>query len=87
MDAIGTFTFYQLLQIGQGAGLAGSEPEVVQAVLGDAALMHEYFDNFVLVLETLADRAEDERRNSIGMLRFCRVSDVPTLFEGAADGE
>jgi hypothetical protein len=28
-----------------------------------------------------ADRAEDERRNSIGMMRFCRVSDVPALFE------
>jgi hypothetical protein len=56
VGAMGMFTFYQLLHIGQGAGLQGSEAEVVQAVLGDAALMHEYFDNFVLVLETLADR-------------------------------
>ena len=34
-----------------------------------------------------ADRAEDERHNSIGMIRFCRVDDVAALFEGIEDQE
>jgi hypothetical protein len=54
VGAIPVYTFYQLLQIGQNAGLSGSEPEIVQAVMGSDALMRDYFDNFVVVLQTLA---------------------------------
>jgi hypothetical protein len=55
VGAMPVFTFYQLLQIGQGAGVTGaSEAEIVQQVLADPTLMHTYFDNFVFVLETLA---------------------------------
>ncbi|WP_437960420.1 hypothetical protein WME76_12785 [Sorangium sp. So ce119] len=54
LGAMPVFTFYQLLQIGQRAGVAGSEPDVVQKVLGDRDRMREYFDNFVLVLRTSA---------------------------------
>jgi hypothetical protein len=55
VGALPVYTFYQLLQIGQGEGLTGSEPEVVQAVLASQPLMRTYFDNFILVLQTVAD--------------------------------
>jgi hypothetical protein len=54
VGAIPVYTFYQLLQLGQNSGLAGSEPEVVQAVMASDTLMRDYFDNFVIVLQALA---------------------------------
>jgi hypothetical protein len=55
VGAVPVFTFYQLLQIGQNAGVTGaSEAEIVRQVLADPDLMRTYFDNFVFVLETLA---------------------------------
>ncbi|HOU93183.1 MAG TPA: hypothetical protein PLU22_19155, partial [Polyangiaceae bacterium] len=52
--AIPVYTFYELLQRGQQAGLTGTEPEVVQAVLQDPGLMRAYFDDFVFLVETVA---------------------------------
>ncbi|WP_437737416.1 hypothetical protein [Sorangium sp. So ce1335] len=54
LGAMPVFTFYQLLQIGQRAGIAGSEPEVVREVLEDRDRMREYFESFVFVLQTSA---------------------------------
>lgn len=54
LGAIPVFTFYELLQIGQGSGLSGAEADVVKSVLADPALMKQYFDNFVFVLQTAA---------------------------------
>jgi hypothetical protein len=53
LDAIPVYTFYQLLQLGQSAGMFGSEPEIVQRALQDPAIMRKYFDNFVFLLQTL----------------------------------
>lgn len=54
LGAIPVFTFYELLQLGQQSGLSGAEPDVVKSVLGDPALMKQYFDNFVFLLQTAA---------------------------------
>lgn len=55
VGAMPVFTFYQLLILGQDAGVTGdTEAEIVRQVLADPALMRTYFDNFVFVLETLA---------------------------------
>jgi hypothetical protein len=55
VGAMPVFTFYQLLQLGQDAGVTGdTEAAIVQQVLADPDLMRTYFDNFVFVLETLA---------------------------------
>lgn len=49
--AIPVYTFYQLLQIGQYAGLTGShEADIVKKVLQNASLMHKYFTNFIKLL-------------------------------------
>ncbi len=53
LGAIPVFTFYELLQLGQDSGLSGAEPDVVKSVLGDPALMKQYFDNFVFLLQTV----------------------------------
>ncbi len=52
LGAIPVYTFYELLQLGQQGGHSGTEPEVVKATLADPALMKQYFDNFVFLLET-----------------------------------
>jgi MYXO-CTERM domain-containing protein len=52
IGAVPVYTFYELLQIGQQSGLSGSEPEVVQAVLAEPALMKRTFEEFVFLLET-----------------------------------
>ncbi|WP_437878447.1 hypothetical protein [Sorangium sp. So ce513] len=54
LGAMPVFTFYQLLQIGQRAGVTGSEPEVVRKVLQDRERMREYFEGFVFLLQTSA---------------------------------
>ena len=54
VGAIPVYTFYQLLHIGRNAGLTGSEPEIVRAVMGDGPHMRAYFDNFVIVLQAAA---------------------------------
>jgi MYXO-CTERM domain-containing protein len=54
LGAIPVYTFYELLQLGQDSGLSGTEPDVVKSVLGDPALMKQYFDNFVFLLQTAA---------------------------------
>ncbi|WP_437683435.1 hypothetical protein [Sorangium sp. So ce131] len=54
VGAMPVFTFYQLLQIGQRAGITGTEPEVVRRVLQDRSLMRAYFDSFIFVLQTAA---------------------------------
>ncbi|WP_437681767.1 hypothetical protein [Sorangium sp. So ce131] len=54
VGAIPVFTFYQLLQIGQRADIDGSEPEIVQKVLQNKGLMHEYFESFIFLLQTSA---------------------------------
>jgi MYXO-CTERM domain-containing protein len=52
LQAVPVFTCYLLLQLGQARGLTGSEPEVVQKVLQSPALMKEYFEKFVFLLQT-----------------------------------
>ncbi|MFH1434429.1 MAG: hypothetical protein ABIJ56_01815, partial [Pseudomonadota bacterium] len=54
VGAIPVYTFYQILHIGRNAGLTGSEPEIVRAVMEDGSLMRAYFDNFVIVLQAAA---------------------------------
>ncbi len=54
LGAVPVYTFYELLQRGQPAGLTGAEPEVVRAVLQDPDLMRAYFDDFVFLVETVA---------------------------------
>jgi hypothetical protein len=51
MDAIPVFTFYQLLDLGRGAGYSGSEAEVVQQAIADPGVMNTYFEHFVWLLE------------------------------------
>jgi hypothetical protein len=49
--ALPVYTFYQLLKIGQHAGLTGShEADIVKKVLQNASLMHQYFDNLIKLL-------------------------------------
>lgn len=59
--ALPVYTFYQLLKIGQHAGLTGShEADIVKKVLQNASLMHKYFDNFIQLLlytKTITSRA------------------------------
>jgi hypothetical protein len=57
IDAIPVLTFYQLLDLGRAADYEGTEAEVVQQALTDAAVMRSYFDHFVWLLE-LADQYE-----------------------------
>ena len=54
LGAVPVFTFYELLEIGQQAGLTGEESDVVQQVLASPSLMSSYFDHFVVVLKALA---------------------------------
>ncbi len=54
LGAVPVYTFYELLQRGQQAGMTGTEPEVVQAVLQEPALMRAYFDDFVFLVETVS---------------------------------
>ncbi len=51
MDAAPVLTFYQLLHLGQDAGYSGSEPEIVADALDDSAVMHQYFEHFIWLLE------------------------------------
>ena len=51
MDAIPVLTFYQLLDLGIEAGYSGSEIEIVEQAIGDGAVMHSYFDNFIWLLQ------------------------------------
>jgi hypothetical protein len=55
LGAVPVFTFYELLEIGQQAGLTGAESDVVQQVLASPSLMSSYFDHFVFVLQSLAN--------------------------------
>ncbi len=54
LGAIPVYTFYELLQLGQNSGLSGAEPDVVKSVLQSPALMKQYFDNFVFLLQSVA---------------------------------
>jgi hypothetical protein len=49
-------TFYRMLEVGRAHGHAGSEAEVVQAMLTDAAAVSDYLDDFLEVLTILAAR-------------------------------
>ncbi len=45
------YTFYQLLKLGQRAGITGShEADIVKKVLRDQSLMNSYFTNFIKLL-------------------------------------
>jgi hypothetical protein len=54
--SIPTVTFYRMLNVGLDYGYAGSEAEVVQAMLADPDAVADYLDDFVAVLDVLAAR-------------------------------
>ncbi len=58
VGAIPTFTFYQLLKIGEYNGYVATdhEADIVRQVMETPADMRTYFDNFVLLLETITGR-------------------------------
>lgn len=56
VDATPMMTFYQILHFGQNlGGYTGSEARVVQQAFQDPKVMRAYFDNFVFLLNTVAD--------------------------------
>jgi MYXO-CTERM domain-containing protein len=51
MGAAPVLTFYQLLHLGEDAGYSGSEMEIVADTLDDGAVMRQYFEHFIWLLE------------------------------------
>lgn len=55
MNAIPVITFYALLKLGQQAGISGTGPQVVQQTLQNPTLMNTYFNQFISVLNAVAN--------------------------------
>jgi hypothetical protein len=53
---IPTVTFYRMLGIGEDHGYGGTEAQIVQQMLGDPDAVHEYLEDFVVLLDILDGR-------------------------------